>query len=164
MAGILHARRRQPVELDGEQQDQHQPDPEQWHGIGDDGGHRDQMIFPAAHPYGRQQSQQDADTEGKDERGAHQQQRGGQARQDQRQYRALVAEGIAEIQCQDVLDVECELNGHRLVEAEPLAQRLDVLGRRAAGFTREHRCRVAGCELQQQEIEHHHAQHDGDRL
>src|SRR6185295_1473586 len=86
------------------------------------------------------------------------------ARQDQRQYRALVAEGIAEIQSQDVLDVERELNGHRLIEAEPLAQRLDVLGRRTSGFTGEHRCRVAGCQLQQQEIEHDYAQHDGYRL
>ena len=46
--------------------------------------------------------------------------RGRQPRQDQRQHRALVAEGVAEIERQDVLDVERQLNGHRLVEAEPL--------------------------------------------
>ena len=56
--GVLHARCRQPVELDGEHHDQHQADPEQRHGVGDDGGDRDHVVLPGAHPDGGQQPEQ----------------------------------------------------------------------------------------------------------
>ena len=122
------------------------------------------VILPGPHPDGGEKSEQDADPEGKHQRGSHQQQRGGEACQDQRQHRALVAEGVAEIERQDVLDIECQLDGHGLVETEPLAQRLDVLGRRAAGLACKHGRRVARRQLQQQEIQDDHAENDGDRL
>ena len=99
-----------------------------------------------------------------EQRRAHQQQRRPQPREDQRQHGAGVAEGVAEVEDQDVLDVEAELDEHRLVEAEALAQLLDVLERRAAGLAREHGGRIAGRELQQQEVQHHDAQDDGHRL
>jgi hypothetical protein len=47
--------------LIAKQQDQHQPDPEQRHGIGDDARPRYQVVLPGAHPDRAQQPEQDAE-------------------------------------------------------------------------------------------------------
>ncbi len=59
-------------------------------------------------------------------------------------HRRVVAKREAEIQKQDVLQVEAQLDKNGLVEPEPGAQLLDILWRCASGLTSENRGSIAG--------------------
>src|SRR5262249_1408878 len=67
---------------------------------------------------------------------------------------------LAEIAAQDVVDPDAELLPDRLIEAELLANRGDLV--RGGVVARDHRRRIAGREPQHQEDEHRHHREDRD--
>ena len=75
-----------------------------------------------------------------------------------------MAEGEAEVERQHLLDVEHELHGQRAIEPEALAELRHVLGRGRACFAGEHLRRIAGGQVQQQEVEDQDGEDDGHRL
>ncbi|MGC0322480.1 hypothetical protein ABIG06_003109 [Bradyrhizobium sp. USDA 326] len=98
-------------------------------------------------------AEQDAERERDREGGQCQQQRRRQPLADQLRDRGLLAEGEAEVERHDALDVNEELFGQRLVEPELLLELLDEDLIAGASLARHHHRGVAGREANQEEIE-----------
>ncbi|MGY4367426.1 phage protein D [Bradyrhizobium sp. LB1.3] len=101
----------------------------------------------------REGAEQDAEHQRDRERGQRQQQRRRQPLQDQLRHWCLLAEGEAEVERHDALDVDEELLGQRLVEAELLPELLDEDLVTCTGLARHHDRGVAGRKPDQEEIE-----------
>ncbi|GCC48419.1 hypothetical protein chiPu_0032814 [Chiloscyllium punctatum] len=82
---------RQPAQLDGKQQDQHQADPEARYRVEQRDHDRDQTIRPSAGECRHHDAKRDAAGKGDDERGCHQGHRAGQSLTDDIGDRKIVA-------------------------------------------------------------------------
>ncbi len=117
----------QPAEAHREEVDQHQPEPEARDGLAQHGaGHADVVPERAAahrgeHPGG------DGEAGRQEERGARERERGGQALEDEAEGVLLVAQRFAEIPERGAPDEPAVLDDQGIVEAEALAELVDVL-------------------------------------
>jgi hypothetical protein len=152
-ADRLVAEARQPIHGDREQQDPHQRHPENRHGVEDQREDRDGGVEPRPREARRKGSEQDAEHQRDRERRQRQQQRRRQPLQDQLRYRRLLAERETEVERHDALDVNEELLGQRLVEAELLPELLDEDLVTGAGLARHHDRGIAGRKPDQEEVE-----------
>ncbi|MDT4849810.1 hypothetical protein FQZ97_839400 [compost metagenome] len=160
----FHAEGRQPAQHHREQQDTHQRQPEERRGIEQQGARHDRAVDPAAlvavAGLGRHDAQEDAQHDGKHEGAGHQQERGGQALDDQVQHRDVVPVREAQVQLGHAFQVQQQLGQDGLVQPEGDAQLFDVGGVAGPGLARQHGGGVAGRQADQEEIDDHHAQHD----
>src|SRR5262245_20746841 len=101
-----HSLRRQPFELDGEEDDQQLAEPENRHRISDEAESRDGAVVDAASAWRRCQSQENAQNCRTRERGKHQQQRQASPIENQGQYRLTVGKAKSEIAVCQVPQVE----------------------------------------------------------
>ncbi len=146
------ARGRQPPEVDGEEQDHHEADPE--------GGEREpeqredlpDPVPPAVDAHGGEDAGGDADQERQGHGGRGEHERVGQPREVELEDGRAVVEGLAEVPPHERRDEVSVLDEERAVEAELLADLLEVRLARA-GLDEEHR-RVA---------RHADEEEDGDR-
>ena len=113
---VLHAAGRQPAELDGEQHDQHQSDPEQRRGIGDERDNGNQVVAPAAAPAraASRPSRMPRPTESTSVVPISSKRRAQPLEDEIGSTGHRIAERVAEVERQDVLHVERELDGERL--------------------------------------------------
>src|SRR6202012_4369344 len=113
-ADRLEAARRQPLQADGKQHDQHQPKPEGRRCRSEQGENGACRIAPAVASRAREQTEECPDTDRYEESRSHQQQSRTEAIQDEIENGLVIAEGIAEIQMCDVDEVVPELQRQRL--------------------------------------------------
>ena len=150
-ADILEAAGRQPLQIDREHHDRHQPEPERRRGVEDQAERRDQRVRPAVDAARGDHAEQQAEEERKRQRRGHQQDRRRQPFQNDRCHRLAIDRGEAEIEPHQPPEIIAELGRDREVEPVEFAQLLRGRGI-AAAHLRHHRVDgVAGRELQQQE-------------
>ena len=101
-----HSLRRQPFELDGEEDDQQLAQPENRYRISDEAESRDGAVVDAASARRRRQGQEDPQHCRERERGEHQEQRQASTIKDEAQYRLTVGEGKAQIALRQVPQVQ----------------------------------------------------------
>ena len=157
---------RQPAELDREHHDQHQPDPEHRHGIGEDGEHRDARCRVQVRTHTRrEQPEQRCRLPRRARATCPSAAASARAGPGSAAHRTAVAERIAEIERRGCSSGRAP-SWTRTGWSRPNCWRSCSMysGGRAAGFAREHVGGIAGRKLQQHEIQHDDAQHDGDRL
>ena len=136
------ARRRQPAEIDREQQDHQEPDPELGHRQAQEGEQLARPVPEAVHPHRRQDPAGDPDEE-REGHGDHaQHQRVRQPGQVQLEDGGPVVERAAEVALEEVRHEAHVLHSDRSIEAELSLQRVDV--RLAGARLDQQRGRVAG--------------------
>jgi hypothetical protein len=118
-----------PTERDD---DQHHPDPEDRGRVEEEGQGRDDRVRDPPGMARREEAQRAADADREANRGDHEEERRRQPLEDELGHGQPLAEGEAEIERDDVLQVVEELDMERLVEAELPAQRRHVFGRGGA--------------------------------
>ena len=148
------ARHGQPAEIDGEDDDQHEPQPEHGHRLAQE-RERHRPVIPEREPLdGGDDADRHPDEEREDERAGGEQERRGQPLQDHLERGPLGADRSAEVPGDRVPEKARVLHDEGLVEAERRTQVADLLGRGL--FAEHHRRRIPGREMEQRE------HHDGD--
>ena len=150
-ADVLEAAGRQPLQIDREHDDRHQPEPERGRGVEDEAERRDQRVRPAVDAARGDHAEQQPEEERKGQRRGHQQDGRRQPLQDHRRHRLAVDRGEAEIEPHQPPEIIAELGRDREVEPVEFAQLPRGRGV-AAAHLRHHRIDgIARRELQQQE-------------
>ena len=153
-----HALRRQHVENDGEDRDQHDADPVVRQADADDRGRGEQLVEPGVVIVGGQRAQQHAEQEAQHRRRQGEHEGIAQRPEQLLRHRPVGEEGDAEVSDQEAAEPSQVLHVDRLVEAEAAAQAVrDLLG-----HLRRHQDvdDVPGCEVDQREHQHRHAEQD----
>src|SRR3979409_402232 len=117
-----HAEGGQPAERDGEQENSHEPDPEDRRCVEDEAEHSHERVAETSRPRRRDGAEGDSGYERKDVGSNGQEQGRWQPLDDHVQDRALHAVGVTEIQSGNVGHVDPELLRDRTIEAEGLAK------------------------------------------
>ena len=169
----LVAERRQPAERHGEDEDEHQPEPEHRRGVKQQREHREERVDDASGRQARERSERRADQECEAERREREQQRRRQSLEDEVEDRPALAIGIAEVQREHAPEMGGELHQIRLVEPVFLAQIVEDLGIGPARLPRHDHGRIArrgadqheveGCDHQDHGYEPHHPGDDQER-
>ena len=146
----LDAADRQPAQVDGKDDDQHQAEPEAGHGIERQRADRQETVAKAAGSGAGIDAECRAETEGKRGGADHQQQCGRQAFEDDVADRPGEGDRLAEIEMQQRPEIVGQPRQFRLVEAPAMAQQFDHAGV-AAGRDDVGVDRVAGRGFQQEE-------------
>ncbi len=118
----------------------------------------DGAVHPASRLPRRHHAERYCDNNGQDERNRHQRERRLDALRDQRGDRQAGENRGTEVAVQDVPEPSAELYQKRPVEAEALANTLDVGG--ACLVARNDRRRIARCDVEQTEDEQRDDRHD----
>ena len=108
-ADVLEAAGRQPLQIDREHHDRHQPEPERGRGVEDQAERRDQRIRPAVDAARGDHAEQQPEEERKRQRRGHQQDGRRQPLQDDRRHRLAVDRGEAEIEPHQPPEIIAEL-------------------------------------------------------
>ena len=151
---------RQPAELDGEDVDQAIADDEARHREAHHREGHDDAVEQRALAVGGHHAHRHGDADGEDQGAGGERQGGLDALGDQLGHGLLEEEALAEIALQDVADPDGELRPDRLVEAELLADVVDLVG--GGIVAGDHRRRIARREPQHEEDEHRHHREHGD--
>ena len=131
-----------PAQGDGEEQHQHQGEPEKRGGLTDGSGGADDRVEPAVATDGRHYAHGQADQRREDHRRDGKIDGGRKTIEDQRERRLIIAERIAEIATQHVAHEADELFVDRPVEAQLIAEEVQVGLRRLSRHEQRHR--IAG--------------------
>src|SRR5712692_3481971 len=140
--GRARARGRQPAEVHGEEEDHEEPDPEGREREPEEREELARAVPPAVHPHRRDDARRDPDHEREEHRDRREQEGVGQARAVELEDVGPVVERLAEVAASEVGEEAPVLHPERLVEAELLPDRRQVVGARP-GLGEEHG-RVAG--------------------
>jgi len=152
--------RRQPAEVDREEQDQHQPDPELRQRQAEQGEELARTVPEPADPHRGQDAARDADQQRQAHRHHRQQQRVGQALEVELHHRRAIVEGLAEIAGREARHEMPVLLPKRPIEPELAAHGLDVV-RAGAGLDQQAH-RIAGDAHEQEDDERQQEQrHQG---
>ena len=120
------ARRWQPLQVHREEQDQHEADPERGQRQAEQREYLARPIPEAADPHRGENAARDADQQREGHGRQRQQQRVRQAREVELEHRRAVVERLAEIAMGEAGHEAPVLDPDRLIEAEPLANSVDV--------------------------------------
>jgi hypothetical protein len=136
----------QPAEPEREDDLAHQGDPEQRHRIEEQRAGRDRGIRPFARAARGENAEDRCRARARRRRRRREQQRRRQALGDQLDHRAALAIGEAEIEGEDIGEVDPELLVERPVEAELLAKLAQEFGIRRTRLARHDGSRIARSE------------------
>ena len=121
-ADVLETARRQPLQIDREDDDRHQPEPEGRHRIEDEAKRRDKRVRPPVDAARGDHAEDQPEEEGERERGRHQQDRRRQPLRDHGRDGLAIDRREAEIEPDQPPEIIAELGPDREVEAVELAQ------------------------------------------
>ena len=156
------ARRRQPAERHGEEEDQHDAEPEVRRRDAPQRQHVDGVVDPGVALDRRDDAGGDADQERDRHRHDGELERHRQLLQDQLHHRLLQPHRLAEVAGEHALDPVQVLDRDRLIEAVLAPDLLDH--RRVALLARHDQRRIAGQELLQREDDHRHEEQRRQKL
>src|SRR5215475_3086422 len=125
-----HALRRQPSQLDGEQNDEQLTQPKDGHRVADQAESRDGAVVYAAGARCCCHCQNDAEHCRQRERREHEQQRQACAIENEAQYRLTIGKRETEVALPEIPKIEAELMGNRPVETKLLPHLLYIACRR----------------------------------
>ena len=154
----------QHAEEDGEQHDQHQAQPELRRRVGEQRDDGDDAVEPLAVAHGGDGAEQHAEQRGDDDRREHQEHGRRDALQDEVEHRPLLDVGEAEVEGEQLAEIDEELLVEGTVEAEGAAQLVDIALVAATGLGGDDIRRVARGEMEEREVEDGDAEHAGDDL
>ena len=150
----------QPLPLEADEPDQHQPEEEDRHRDAGDADRHDRPVQQRPAPIGRERAHPDAERDGPDEARRHQLQRRPDRRAKLLRDRDVVDDGDAEITLRQPPEIQTELHMQRLVQPEVAADGGDHLRRRGrAGADGR---RIGRHHLHQQEADQQHPEQDRD--
>ena len=151
LADLLEAARRQPAELDGEEDDPHQAEPEGWRRVEDEPERRDQRVRPPLGPPRREHAERRPGREGEGERRPHEEESHREPLPDHGRDGLPVDRRLPEVELDQPAEIADELHRHgdvEAVKAPELARRVRI----AAAHLRHHGVhRISRRELEEQE-------------
>src|SRR4051812_3701593 len=147
-----HALRRQPAEIDREQDDEKLSEPEDRHRIPEQAERRDAGVQQAARARCGGDAQRDPDQGSESQGRHHEEQRDPGPAQEERQHRLTVREGVPEVPGQQVLEISPELDGQGLIEPEVAPDLLEVPGGRRE-VAHERLDRISRREVDDEEVD-----------
>ena len=148
-----------PAQVHGKAHHRHQADPEARHGIQHQHPGRQQPVGPAPRTAGHGHAGSHARGQCNGPGRKHQLQGARQTRGDQPGHGGLIAQRLAQVQPRQPQQIVGQLREQALVQPESGPPLRHQLGRGAARLGGQHIRRVAGHQLQQQEVEDDDAQH-----
>ncbi len=107
---VLHSTGWEPAKIEGEYDDEHQPDPEQRRRIGHQGENRNGRVAPCIEAGCREQAKDNANADSKHDRAGHQQQGWDEAIKNEIKHRHVMPERISEIKSENVFQIDRKLH------------------------------------------------------